>query len=312
MKTTGWALAAGMAATAGLRLLPRDYHRLQIAAEGTRDLLLAPAPVLAVVAAVRRRPTLALAFAALTVELVRYADIGRPSAAPPAAVNGADCRVITANVLRWNDQIPQLAHDIAGELPDIVVLQELTPQHVAVLESTGLWDELPHRVLDPMDGYYGSGILSRWPIVGEAILDLQEFPMVTADVRTPAGEVHVIAVHTVNPAQPSRLPTWRRQHEQLADYVRHRSGPVILAGDFNATIHHRPFRMLLAADLRDAFTDAGTVVGATWPSRRPLMRLDHVLFGSHIAARAVSSTRSVGSDHRRLIVDLAIDPAQHA
>jgi endonuclease/exonuclease/phosphatase (EEP) superfamily protein YafD len=219
-------------------------------------------------------------------------------------------------VLRWNDQIPRLADDILRESPDIVVLQELTPTHVAALESTALWNELPHRVLDPMDGYYGSGILSRWPIVGKAILDLQEFPMVTADVLTPAGEVHVIAVHTVNPAQPTRLPTWRRQHEQLADYVRHHSGPVILAGDFNATLHHRPFRMLLAADLRDAFTDAGAVAGVTWPNRRPpvppLMRLDHVLFSPRIAAGAVRSARSIGSDHRRLIVDLAIAPAHHA
>jgi hypothetical protein len=73
MKVTGWLVAGGMAAIAGLRLLPQDYHRLQIAAEGTRDVLLAPAPVLAAVAAARRRPALALAFAALTVELVRGA-----------------------------------------------------------------------------------------------------------------------------------------------------------------------------------------------------------------------------------------------
>jgi endonuclease/exonuclease/phosphatase (EEP) superfamily protein YafD len=316
MKITGWLLAGGMAAVAGLRFLPRDYHRAQIAAEGTRDLLLAPAPVLAAIAVARRRPALALAFAALSVELARHADIGRPSAAPQAAANSTDCRLITANVLRWNDQIAQLADDVLRESPDIVVLQELTPDHVAALESTDLWNALPHRILDPIDGFYGSAILSRWPIAGKAILDLQEFPMATADILTPAGEMHVIAVHTVNPAEPGRLPTWRRQHEQLADYVRHHTRPVVLAGDFNATGHHRPFRTLLAADLRDAFTDAGRGTGATWPNRRPpipsVMRLDHVVFSPGITARAVTSAPSTGSDHRRLIVDLAIEPDHRA
>ena len=52
---TGLAVGA-LAALVGLRLLPRDGHRFQIALEGARDAALATAPVLAAVAVARRRP----------------------------------------------------------------------------------------------------------------------------------------------------------------------------------------------------------------------------------------------------------------
>jgi endonuclease/exonuclease/phosphatase (EEP) superfamily protein YafD len=89
-------------------------------------------------------------------------------------------------------------------------------------------------------------------------------------------------------------------------------GPQLLAGDFNASKDHRPFRRLVAAGYVDCADAAWRRQwpAVTWPSgrwRRPVMRLDHVL-----ASRAdftVQDSRTVlvaGTDHRGVLVSLRL------
>jgi endonuclease/exonuclease/phosphatase family metal-dependent hydrolase len=82
-----------------------------------------------------------------------------------------------------------------------------------------------------------------------------------------------------------------------------------MAGDFNATRDHRPFRELRDAGLRDAHDVAHAGWSPTWRAGGlvpPLLRLDHVL-----ASRAFSVTDyqvgdDIGSDHLPITVDLAL------
>lgn len=85
----------------------------------------------------------------------------------------------------------------------------------------------------------------------------------------------------------------------------------MLAGDWNATLDHRPLRRLLGVGLRDAFTVAGHGPGFTWPQWPrvpPLQRIDHVLVGGGLRVRRAVTAGTPGSDHRHVEVDLELGP----
>ena len=211
----------------------------------------------------------------------------------------------------------ELGRQLIEDAADVVVLQELSDEHVADLTGCGLLDAYPHYVLDPTADFHGSAVLARWPLSHESVLDVLGYGMAAADVNMPDGVVHVVSVHVVNPANDSKITTWREQHSWLATYVAERSGSVALAGDFNATLDHRPLQALLDAGLTDAHDQAGVGLGLTWPQRHwgtgrglylPVMRLDHVLVTAGLSVRSVRTSPSAGSDHRRVIAEITADP----
>lgn len=309
---TGIGLAVGaLAAMVGLRLLPRDGHRFQIAFEGARDAALATAPVLAAVAVARRRPLIALVAAALTVE----SRIGRRLRRVEPPIRGAPTfRVVSANLLSRNRRIEELGRQLVADAADVVVVQELTPEHADGLRRAGLLDAMPQRVLDPQRGFYGSGLYTRWPITDPEVYDVLGMGMAAATVHGPVGAVQVISVHVISPAREGMQPVWRAQLIWLAEHVRRSALPVVLAGDFNATMDHRALRVLPAAGLVDAHDAAGRGLGLTWPRRwhrgggrwlaLPLMRLDHVFVPPTLGVRSVRTAPSISSDHRRVVADL--------
>jgi endonuclease/exonuclease/phosphatase (EEP) superfamily protein YafD len=133
-------------------------------------------------------------------------------------------------------------------------------------------------------------------------------------VQAPTGDVHVVAVHVINPAREGMIPTWRAQLDWLAEHARRTDVPVVLAGDYNATMGHRAIAALTRAGLIDAHDAAGRGLGLTWPQRSftghgrwsawPVLRLDHVFVTPTLGVRAVRTARSAGSDHRRVVADL--------
>jgi endonuclease/exonuclease/phosphatase (EEP) superfamily protein YafD len=306
----------GLVALVGLRALPRDVHRLQIALEGGREAAMSFAPVLAALAIVRRRPVTALVGAALSVQSRSTRQAHRVETPEPPRPVAPTLRVVTANLLSGNRRIADLGRQLMLDAADVVVVQELTPEHLDGLRAAGLLDVMPHQVLDPQPGYHGSGLLARWPIDEAAVLDVHGMGMAAATVHGPAGPVHVVAVHVVNPARTGMIPVWQDQLNWLAGYARRAVRPVVLAGDYNATTAHRGIRVLAAAGMVDAHDAAGRGLGLTWPQRSyagggrwpawPVMRLDHVFVTAASAVRSVRTAVSAGSDHRRIIADLVV------
>jgi endonuclease/exonuclease/phosphatase (EEP) superfamily protein YafD len=83
-----------------------------------------------------------------------------------------------------------------------------------------------------------------------------------------------------------------------------------MAGDYNATYGHAPFRRLLAVGLRDAHIEAGRGLATTWPVNNlllpPLFRLDHVLVSREFEVLAAREGRGPGTDHRPVVADLVL------
>ena len=88
------------------------------------------------------------------------------------------------------------------------------------------------------------------------------------------------------------------------------TAPAVLLGDFNASPLSKTYRMLTAV-IRDAQTGLGRAPTATFPSRFPFMRIDHVFVAGAVTVTRVESPfdarARVASDHLPLVVDLEIE-----
>jgi len=107
------------------------------------------------------------------------------------------------------------------------------------------------------------------------------------------------------------------QVEGVRAFVRLQTAPVIVVGEFNATPTNREYGILTSV-LHDAWANAGTGLGHTFPSEvrpnlfgidvpRHLVRLDYVFYSPHwtaIDARIVPS--EPGSDHRPVSATLQL------
>ncbi len=110
--------------------------------------------------------------------------------------------------------------------------------------------------------------------------------------------------------QHRRLPwlwRWRRVDVDKLATLRE---PLVLAGDFN-DFPPGPVSRTLANRLADA--GARMSSRATFPSRRPLLRLDRVYTSRAVAVARVEVARSpllrVASDHLPIVVDAEVDVA---
>lgn len=311
----GWLITAGLAFVAGNRALRPEHQPILVGVQGVAVWLLLPALPLAGVALWRRRWV--MAGTALAIGVAQLGWIGGAvgwHGPQPAPVGSVPLRLVTANMMWDNAVVDKLAGELIAVGADVILLQEVTPANLAALEATPLWAAYPERVDDALPGFHGSLILSRLPIVEGRAIDVAGSPMIRADVSTAAGPVRIVDVHAVAPITGGNIDRWRGQMAEMAEMQPSPGSALILAGDFNATTDHAPFERLLATGKRDAFLEAGSGYGATWPHWRgpsvPLMRLDHVLVSDSpavgVAVVSLHDEISAGSDHRRLVAELAL------
>jgi endonuclease/exonuclease/phosphatase (EEP) superfamily protein YafD len=200
---------------------------------------------------------------------------------------------------------------------DVLVLEEVTYREYQSLTRAGLAELLPHRAGKPDYSAAGTMVFSRYPLSGASRLQVSNGGLsVTVHAARP---FRLLAVH---PAQPvNDTPGWHSDlaHVRSAAAQAVRAGPTVVAGDFNATRDHKPFRDILAVGLRDAADEANSGWQPTWPESvprsaksnstkgaflRPLIQIDHLLTGHQFSAVTTSTVMIAGSDHRALVVQL--------
>jgi hypothetical protein len=150
----------------------------------------------------------------------------------------------------------------------------------------------------------GVDVLVLSEVTPGAVTDLREHGL----ERLPYGHGVVLrGVHAFPPV-PGRLRQWRTSFHELTRWVHRTRGPVVLAGDFNASVDHPGMRELLAGGLRDAHEAAGAGRPPTWPHGRwvpAFVQLDHVLVRG-VDVDSADETRIPGTDHDAVIVDLVV------
>jgi endonuclease/exonuclease/phosphatase family metal-dependent hydrolase len=219
----------------------------------------------------------------------------------------------------------RVADVIASCSPDIVALQELDVRrarsgHVdqahAIAEALGMQMHF-HPALRVLEEQYGDAILTARParLVRAAALPgrrgLEPRGALWAGVEIGGVEVQVInthlgLLHAERSAQVDALLG--------SDWLGHPScrAPMVLLGDFNAVPRSRTYRRL-AARLMDARAKALSGQRfATFPSRMPLLRIDHVFLSPGIEVLRVETLRTplarLASDHLPLLVEIRLAP----
>jgi endonuclease/exonuclease/phosphatase family metal-dependent hydrolase len=307
-----WLVAGGLAGWAGARLAGAD--RLRPLEPGAVPVLsftphAAAGAWLAAVLLRGKGPSAAAAIAAAALTAV-VAPRALPRRQPAAA--GLPLRVLTANLLVGRAAEARVVSLARSTAADVLFLQELTDDAVTRLKRAGLGELLPYEMTDVEgDSPRGCGIYARYPLSEGLAVAPPSLAQPTAELGLPSGRsVHLVCVHVRPPS-----PAWSRH--AAADWRRELSllpppgdSPVILAGDFNATVDHAQFRRLLRRGYADAASQAGRGLMATWgpePGGRPaLLAIDHVLVDPRCAVRAASAHRLPGSDHRAVYAELRL------
>jgi endonuclease/exonuclease/phosphatase (EEP) superfamily protein YafD len=251
--------------------------------------------------------TAALAGAVLAATVVPRAIPRRQPAA-----GGPVLRVLTMNLLHGRAAGGDLVELARRTGADVLFLQELTEDAVNRLKQAGLSDLLPHEVID-VEGYRyrGSGIYARYPLRDGLTIGPTYASQPTARLDLPAGRcAQLVCVHPHPPIPPWHGPAAPRWRLELAALPPPGDLPVILAGDYNATLDHAQFRRLLRLGHVDAARQVGNGLVPTWglePDGRPvLLPFDHVLIDPRCAVLATSTHKVPGSDHRALFAAIRL------
>ncbi len=234
------------------------------------------------------------------------------SAAFACAQQDVELKVMTFN-LRFGElaSMEEMAAFISAEAPDLVALQEcdwktarkMVPQQhgVAFVNElachTGMFG-LYGKAIDHAGGYYGVGLLSRYPIIrSERILLPNPAPakeqrvMLTADIELPDGKVVTfICTHLEVASAEQRIA----QIDFINDYAARSENPVILAGDMNATPD--------TAEIAEGFAswDDMTDRKFTFSSTKPEIKIDYIFTYPQGKMEKVSTRVHTGctlSDH---------------
>jgi endonuclease/exonuclease/phosphatase (EEP) superfamily protein YafD len=227
------------------------------------------------------------------------------------ADGGVDVRIVSAN-LRYGRADAAAVVGLARDA-DILAVQELTPEKAELISVAGIEEVMPHRVLRSREGPAGVGISSRYPLTADADYDEFWLGLITARVRIPglAGHATVASTHMSAP-WPEPIRGWRddlaRLSVVLGEIGASARGPVVMAGDLNATPDVLEFRRLLRDGYHDAAEQAGAGLTRTHPADivlPPVFAVDHILIRGGTAT-SVRTLPLSGSDHRALAVRITL------
>ena len=229
--------------------------------------------------------------------------------AEAAAGPGTPFRLTTLNLYYENRDTQPTLDYIAHVRPDIAVFEETLRHWPAALDP--LRRDMPYVASIPPEVSYFKGLMlfSRWPILQVSYERPvpRYLPVLVARIAVKDATVTVIAAHPTHPTSPDYAETRRLYMKAIAEVAARTKGPVVVAGDFNATPWSRPYRAL-----RDdaALTDAAARRPwlTTWPTwfPGPGLQIDHVLVNRDVLVRGLERGPSVGSDHYPLTADLTI------
>ncbi|WP_409338022.1 endonuclease/exonuclease/phosphatase family protein [Curvibacter microcysteis] len=185
-------------------------------------------------------------------------------------------------------EILDIGHGVEQLDADVICLQEVRKLHRREEQHFTRWPAMPQADFLAPEGYeavyrtnaytkhgeHGNALLSCWPVLTHQHEDMSDHRfeqrgLLHVEIDVDGHPVHVIVVHL------GLIPGSRvRQTEQLRRYIAREvnpSLPLVVAGDFN------DWGDTLRRALRhDGLLELESTRNPTFPSRLPLVQLDHI------------------------------------
>ncbi len=217
-------------------------------------------------------------------------------------------RVYSANVWIHNTDITAIRRSIEAADADVVMLIELG------IGARQRMDEIlegyPYRTETRSSGarLERAVIAARFPI-SEFGRRADGLHAVMARGDTPLGPMTFVLTHLTRPWPFEYQWGQISQSQALAERIEPLDGPVLIAGDFNSVTTGRIGRQIQE--------DIGVLPApgwpGTWPSQLPgaaRMTIDQVYLTDHLAVRSRRLGEPNGSDHRPVITEIGLAPAE--
>lgn len=235
---------------------------------------------------------------------------------PSETAGSRGLRLTAANVYTGNLRHDDIQAELLQSNTDLVAVLELSTALTKSL-STEFSKQYPYAIEDPQDaGNFGVGLYSRIPLESPGIIHFSsgDIPSVAATLTFNDHKVHLLATHTLPPIGRYGFSHRNKHLQMIGSYikeyrVKHPGVPVVVMGDLNLTPWSPVFDELLQrSQLQRAVT--GNRVIPTWyryPAFPFGLVLDHVLISDELRCVAHRVGADVGSDHRFVTAELAID-----
>lgn len=252
-------------------------------------------------------------------------------ATPRSASRDAPVSVLVYNIHAGKDaagvdNLERVAEVVRSTGADVVLLQEVDRRttrsagvdHAAELARLTGFRMAFGKSLDYQGGEYGIAILSRWPIIEQATLDLPVDPpqaraggshepraALRVRIAAPSGPLGVLNTHL----DASREDRWRRQEiaKLLAIAAGMRNGePFLVGGDLNSTPESEAQEEVRRAGFTDAWTACGNGAGLTYPADSAVKRIDYLYLNGNQPCETATVIQTEASDHRPLLVRMRL------
>ncbi len=217
---------------------------------------------------------------------------------PPGMSARGDLRLVQFNLSYDNSAIERVGPALSGYDADIITIQEVPPNHEAVLRELTAYPHQTHCFFRHRIG--GVSILSKHALTN--IDCVKGEGLVTAYVDLPGGAVTIGTIHAYWPwpfSQHAQVDKWASRLERL-------SGPVILAGDFNAAPWSHSVEEVAIASNTKVVPGLRMTIGvkALPPLPAVPIPIDHILLSQDLCAASARVMPSVGSDHYPVLVEI--------
>ena len=220
---------------------------------------------------------------------------------------GVELKLLHANVLSSNTEYDRLIRLLDTEAPDLVMLQEVSPDWLVALDE--LRANYPYSYAEAREGNFGIALFSRVPLRSVSHFDSPPFgyPTIVASLDIDGQVLHFIGTHPMIPVSGTFYDARNEQLAGVARLLGKQAEPKILVGDLNLSqwdINYK--RLEQQGGVRNARKGFGIL--PTWPVFMPfaMIPIDHVLVSETISVTGFYSGPRIGSDHLPLVVTFSL------
>ena len=249
----------------------------------------------------RSTPKVALATGitgGLTGGTARGISGGKPPSQKSEEV--APLKIVSFNSWHSNTEHVKLVNFINKQKADLVVLLEFGPDKLKLLRK--MRGQYPHITHCADHWFCSVAILSKHPVKAKGgagpRTTMPAHIWVTVDAH--GKDLTLVGTHLHRPVDG--MNRHRRQLMGLSDFAKSKSGPVIVAGDFNTTKWADSFRLFQG---QSGFNHMARYL-PSWPAQFPQLAIDHIFYNDGVIIDHIATGPQIGSDHLPLFAYLRL------